>query len=501
MLFLLGLFIAAAVIEQFTVRSSTLKGLRSVLVGVAIAAVFLSGSYLFLSRWTVWGSIWLISLYRIVNLIRFGSSRLPEAELKRLAPRTSIWLILAELVIVAFSYLFVNVHWSRHYIGLFIALIQLLIAAYLLKSIFHTWKHTNIPPIINPRSDHDLPSLSVLIPARNETVDLEECLLSLVASDYPKLEIIVLDDCSVTKRTPEIIRMFAHDGVRFIQGEMPDEKNWLAKNQAYERLSSEASGGVLLFCGVDARFERQTLRLLVETMLERKKQMVSVLPLRADQAQSSITFIQPMRYLWELALPRKLFNRPPVLSTCWIISADSLKRLGGFKAVARKIVPEAYFANQLTAHDGYSFVRSNNLLGLASSKALDEQQATAIRTRYPQLHRRIELVVFTALTELFVFVMPLAQCFVAWLLPFPVYIFIASLTASLFLLTIYYFVAVRTKLNSPLLAWICFPLAIFTDVVLLHVSMIKYEFSSVEWKGRNVCIPVMRVEPHLPRIK
>ena len=51
-------------------------------------------------------------------------------------------------------------------------------------------------------ADKDLPSISVLIPARNETEELHACLDALVASDYPKLEILVLDDCS-QERQPQ----------------------------------------------------------------------------------------------------------------------------------------------------------------------------------------------------------------------------------------------------------------------------------------------------------
>jgi hypothetical protein len=30
--------------------------------------------------------------------------------------------------------------------------------------------------------------------------------------------------------------------------------------------------------------------------------------------------------------------------------------------------------------------------------------------------------------------------------------------------------------------------------------MYKYEFREVIWKERNVCVPVMHVTPHLPKI-
>jgi hypothetical protein len=45
------------------------------------------------------------------------------------------------------------------------------------------------------------------------------------------------------------------------------------------------------------------------------------------------------------------------------------------------------------------------------------------------------------------------------------------------------------------------PLAVLTDVILLHYSMYKYEFSTVDWRGRNICIPVMHVIPRLPNKK
>jgi hypothetical protein len=46
-----------------------------------------------------------------------------------------------------------------------------------------------------------------------------------------------------------------------------------------------------------------------------------------------------------------------------------------------------------------------------------------------------------------------------------------------------------------------FPVAALVDCCLLLVSMLQYEFATVTWKERNVCIPVMHVIPHLPVLK
>ena len=48
--------------------------------------------------------------------------------------------------------------------------------------------------------------------------------------------------------------------------------------------------------------------------------------------------------------------------------------------------------------------------------------------------------------------------------------------------------------NVPL-GFFSLPICAFTEVVIGYLSMLKYEFGSVDWKDRNVCIPVMHVVP------
>ena len=50
--------------------------------------------------------------------------------------------------------------------------------------------------------------MSILVPARNEEATIAGCLRSLLAQDYPNLEILVLDDGSADA-TPDIVRPWA----------------------------------------------------------------------------------------------------------------------------------------------------------------------------------------------------------------------------------------------------------------------------------------------------
>jgi hypothetical protein len=442
----------------------------------------------------------LVGAYRVFNLIRVLEERMHEHYLRRVTRRTTLVLLALQAVDAAAWWAWAQWHTSGHAAWAAVTAAQLGLTLVLLASTVRRLKRTAWPRTSGHLSDGELPTVSIAIPARNETADLEACLESIIACNYPKLEVLVLDDCSQTKRTPEIIRGYAHDGVRFIQGETPAE-TWLPKNRAYDRLAEEASGEFIIFCGVDVRFGTDSVRQLVAQALHKHKDMISVLPWRGDVADRRFALGQAVRYWWELVPPRRLFRRPPVLSTCWITRKSALKSVGGFVAVARSIVPEAHFARQLAKQDAYSFVRASQASGIQSVKVAREQFDTAIRTRYPQLHRRPENVLVTALLGFSLGLLPFVLAIAGfWLdIGWPAQL-MAALAAAV-LVAIYELVAINTRTG----AWWSAPagavIGVLYDIGLLHVSMWQYEFSTVEWKGRNICVPAMHVVPYLPKLR
>lgn len=474
---------------------------RKVLAWLAAVSLLLACTVLVI-RDVNWFSVFIVLLggYRLVNVARLVEGRMHERYLWRATLRTSLIFIGLQAAVALGWLAWETWHTTGHGIWLFVACTQLTAALGSLVFTLRTIQRTAWPGSQQHYSDNELPTLSVAIPARNETDDLQACLQSLIASDYPKLEILVLDDCSQTARTPEIIRGFAHDGVRFIQGKQPDE-TWLAKNQAYDHLLRESSGEFVLFCGVDIRFDRDSLRKLVSLMVSRRKTMASVLPMRSPHAYGTTSLIQAMRYWWELVPPRRLLNRPPVLSSCWIAKREALTQAGGFKAVARSIVPEAYFAKFAARQaDGYGFWRAGRGNGIQSVKTVADQRNTAIRMRYPQVHRRPEQVAIHSFLEISFLLFPFVLSLSGFWIDIGAPAQIAATLTCLLLIVTHELVVMSTKVNTWWFGLVAPPYMILADIVLLHYSMWKYEFSIVEWKGRNICIPAMHVIPHLPKI-
>lgn len=469
--------------------------LRRPLAAALLLAVGLASLVLFVQHPRTWTAlVALLGLYRSFNLSRIVKGRMHALYLRQVTRRTSWWLLAEQLLVLALLKLMIGSWISNLTRWQILAGLQAGLTAVLFLAMWQQTRTTREPLAAKAYAERDLPTLTVAVPARNETDELEACLQSLLANDYPKLEIMVLDDCSQNARTPEIIRSFAHDGVQFIPGSEP-AATWLAKNWAYEKLYEAANGELVLFCGVDTRFRPDALRQLVISLLAADKAMISLLP-RNGHFSPAAALVQPVRYAWELVLPRWLFQRPPVLSTCWLARKELLAGVGGFKAVSRSIVPESYFARQAALSGKYGFFRTE---AVSSLKPFAEQRATAVRTRYPQLHRRPEQVALLTAIELFGLFGPFVLLAGAlyeglW------WTAAVSGLASLLLMAIYGTIsrlAYRRFIGySPLLM----PLAALYDVWLMNYSMLKYEFSDVIWKGRNVCIPVMHVVSSLPKV-
>ena len=348
-------------------------------------------------------------------------------------------------------------------------------------------------------ADKDLPTLTLAFPARNETVRIAETLKGALASDYPKLEILVLDDCSQDD-TPHIVQTYAHDGIRFISGSTP-KPHWLGKNWAYERLIQEASGDYILFAGIDIHMSPESIRHLVSYALDKHADMVSVMP-RRDRFHFQEALLAPPRYFWQLAMPRYWRRNPPVLSSVWLIKKDVLDEIGGMEAVSNKIIPEQFFARELAKKHAYRFLVSNYFLALRTHKSFVEQLETEHRILYPEMRRRPSRVFVASAILMIGMLMPfIATVAGFWLHLGPAHrVFMAA--AAMLVLTHVLTTTVLYPSSWPFSVF-NFPIVMLLELVTLNYSMLQYEFNEVTWKGRNICIPAMNhleVIPSLPQL-
>jgi glycosyltransferase involved in cell wall biosynthesis len=131
---------------------------------------------------------------------------------------------------------------------------------------------------IEPLPGEDLPTISVVVAARNEQRHIETALQSLLNLDYPNLEIIVVNDRS-TDETGNVLKRMAtrqaeqattaQPRLRIVDvQELPP--GWLGKNHALFRGASEAQGEYLLFTDADIVMDPSVIRRAMRFVLDEK---------------------------------------------------------------------------------------------------------------------------------------------------------------------------------------------------------------------------------------
>lgn len=316
-----------------------------------------------------------------------------------------------------------------------------------------------------------LPTVSVCIPARNETHAMTQCLERVVASEYPKLEIIVLDDGSHDD-TSMLIKSFAFAGVRFVEGKpLPD--GWLGKNYAQSILAHEASGKYIFYMDVDTLIERHTITRLIGYVQKKRAKMVAVVPLRNERWETS-TLMTTMRHFWTLA--RFTPNHPRATSNAWLVERElMLDQLKNDTSLPASMLMETTIARKLANVRKYRLVMGNSWLGIRYEKKWSSQVETSIRLLYPQCDAYI-LQVLWLIMLLGVTLLPYI---LLWFQPWALVLIAAQYAIGYYYLS---HIWIRYRLIGALLV----PVTIAQEIILLVMSTYQYKFGTVTWKGRPI---------------
>jgi cellulose synthase/poly-beta-1,6-N-acetylglucosamine synthase-like glycosyltransferase len=104
------------------------------------------------------------------------------------------------------------------------------------------------------------PKVSLIAPARNEERNIEAAMRSLLAIDYPNLQITIINDRS-TDQTGAILKRLAAKEPRLNVVEVTElPPGWLGKNHAMHLGARQSDGEWLLFTDADILFEPTSLR-------------------------------------------------------------------------------------------------------------------------------------------------------------------------------------------------------------------------------------------------
>ena len=195
------------------------------------------------------------------------------------------------------------------------------------------------------------PSVSIIVPARNEERNLPRLLPSLLSQKYPDYEVIVVDDNS-EDGTPRILADWAsRDGrLNVVTGiELPREEGWLGKPHAMHQGAQHARGDWLLFTDADTVHSPVSISSSVAYALSHDADLFTIFPFY-ELGTPSERIVMPVAFQGIMNLyPAYKVNDPNSPTAIangqyFLIRRSTYDAVGGIESVKGRIVEDMEFA-------------------------------------------------------------------------------------------------------------------------------------------------------------
>ncbi|MDE0145990.1 MAG: glycosyltransferase [Nitrospira sp.] len=261
-------------------------------------------------------------------------------------------------------------------------------------------------------TESSLPAVSIVIPARNEERNLEQALDSVLALDYPDIEIVVVNDRS-TDRTGAILETMADRNPRLTVvtiDDLPD--GWIGKPHALHVGVQQARGEFILFTDADIVFHPSALRKAVAHAEANGFDHVTLIPegtmpgvfLRTLSATFGLFLFIVFRP-WKARDPRS--RRYMGIGAFNLIRTSVYRVLGGHEPVALRPDDDLKFGKLVKEH-GYSqdVLNGRGMIGVEWYRSVGELMDGLMKNMFAGMEYRVSLVIASALASLFMHVWP-----------------------------------------------------------------------------------------------
>ncbi|MDQ6872101.1 MAG: glycosyltransferase [Gemmatimonadota bacterium] len=205
-------------------------------------------------------------------------------------------------------------------------------------------------PLANP------PLVSVIVPARNEAHNIARCVSSILSTNYPNLELIVVDDSS-TDETAAIAReATAGDSRARVIASPPLPEGWFGKQWACAAGAKVARGSVLQFTDADTVHAPDLVTRSTNAMRDARAQLFSVAGRQElggfweKVIQPQVFTIISMRYGGTESVSEATSVSDKIANgQCIFVTHDSYDAIGGHGAVRSSVAEDLMLAQRFFA--------------------------------------------------------------------------------------------------------------------------------------------------------
>lgn len=347
-----------------------------------------------------------------------------------------------------------------------------------------------------PPAEADAPLISMIVPARNEAENITTCMSTLLDTQYPNWELIVVDDASVDG-TADIVRAIAARSkgcVQLIDGQaLPP--GWLGKSWACWQGYQAAQGSVLLFTDADTRHHQQLLGHAVSALRANNADLATVLPRQLmvgfwERIVLPHVFVAIMlrfhdvKRIADARSPRDVIANGQFM----MFTREGYEKIGGHESVRGNVVEDLRLAQRVVEEGGKVYAgHAEDLMETRMYRSLrgiiegwSKNLASGSRQSVPQW---ISPVVpwLIGLGALFFWVVPPTVLVCSFFTPLQGFWVGWSIAATF--VSVAFWLAIHLLFRIPLLHALLYPIGAVVTAFMFFRSALRGE--TVAWRGRE----------------
>jgi len=286
------------------------------------------------------------------------------------------------------------------------------------------WKmDQRLSPLEEEQSGYSWPSITAIIPARNEGETLPDSLPTVLGQDYPgELNVILVNDHSEDD-TDEIAGQIAgeSDSDRELRVVVPPPtpESWAGKVWALHhgfQHAKEFDPELIWLTDADISHDSETLKTITQKLAEDKLDLVSVMADLQTESFWEKLLIPNFVYYFSMIYPFNWVNdsnkeTAAAAGGCVIVRRPVLENLGGFGTISDAVIDDCALAQGCSnpMGEGLWLGLSHMATSIRSYESLGGIWKTVSRSAFSQLRYSNLLLLGTVLGLIILFVVPLAS--------------------------------------------------------------------------------------------
>ncbi len=203
------------------------------------------------------------------------------------------------------------------------------------------WQYRRLPELPTTLTEIPSASVDIIVPARNETLNIERVVRSLLRLHYPAFRVNVIDDQS----SDDTAAKANYEGVELVRLDSEPPPDWTGKCNACEIGARRSEADWLLFTDADTEHAPDSLACAIAYAESHRLDALSLL-LRQECIGFWECVILPLAYQNFFAVLRP--NRPAFNGQYILIKREVYLQSGGFGAVRGRIMEDVALAELLT---------------------------------------------------------------------------------------------------------------------------------------------------------